>query len=402
MRPGMRARLIMVVAALGVITPGVAMGQGTGTTEVPADGSKAEPEDKPVEPGKPPGTSPGGDGASGDGSADDKTAPDATTPKPDSASDDFNLEDFEVDEGPAPEEAMTPNFEQAQPPGIERIEHHYHRWIWHNLTAVRLNPLGLANRFRTGYEMQLSDRNEPIFEESHASIQLDTEITPAFGYVGTRLEVQPVKILNFWGSYGVVGTFGGFSNTRSFPSAGADHDDDLLDDTRDSDDYSAAGQKAVASGLFQVGIGGLVMRSNVKAQWMKFNLQGADTVFYDAALDVLVPNDGWVITNDADLLFITDWDLIMGVRHTFTHALYREEHLLGADNLNTPHQRVGPAIIYTLFDDEERGSAWDKAQIVFLAQWWAKHRYRTSQSPGLPNITIAFVQSGDFMVSDKE
>lgn len=304
-----------------------------------------------------------------------------------------------VDAPSYPPALVVPDYTH-QPGGYTHEPHHDHRWIYHNLTAVRLNPLGLTNRFRTGYRGQLSHRPEQVFNDSYASVQLDTEITPAFGYVGGRFEVQPAAILNFWASYGMIGSFGTFSTTRSFPDAQQDYSDDTLKASRDQD-YSSLGHKAVVSGLFQVGIGGLAMRNNIKGTFMSMDLHDGDRVFYDASLDVLVPNSGWVITNDADLLILTDFDLIVGVRHTFTAALYRQDQLAGADNANTPHHRVGPAIIYSFFDDGI-GSDWNKPSLVLLAQWWMKHRYRTGDQPALPYIVLGFSQQGDFMLSDKE
>jgi hypothetical protein len=131
------------------------------------------------------------------------------------------------------------------------------------------------------------------------------------------------------------------------------------------------------------------------------DLNGEDRVFWDATLDLLFPDAGWVVTNDADLLFITDIDLIVGLRYTLTHAIYREEHLAGAKNINTPHHRVGPALIYTFFDDGP-GTLWNKPSLILLTQWWLQHRYRTDDKPALPYIVLAFQQEGDFMVSDKK
>ena len=396
--------------AVGVLTwAGVAVAQGDPTATADATIAPAD------EVGATAGGSPTGSGAGGDMAAPDDGggtdgsgvgAPDESDPGVGGGAeavaaaaeddDELGFDDFEVEHG---EPAMVvPDFDQPQPEGLGREPQHDHRWMWHNLTAVRVNPLGLINRFRTGYQLQLSHRPEPIFYDSYGSLQLDTELGPAFGYVGSRLEVQPVKLFNFWASYGFIGNFGTFSHTRSFANAGEDYSDSLLSDTRDRD-YAAAGHRATLSGMFQVGIAGLAMRSNVKAYYSAVNLKGDDKVQWDATLDVLIPNQGWVVTTDTDLLAVTDFDLIIGVRHTFTHALYREEHLGGQANENTPTHRVGPALIYTFFDDGP-GTAWNKPTLVLLTQWWAQHRFRTSQSPGLPYLLLAFVQQGDFMISD--
>ncbi len=321
--------------------------------------------------------------------------------RPEPGDDDDDDDDFEIEDPDAPFHPafVVPDFTQPQPEGIVREPAHDHRWFFHNLTALRANPLGLTNRFRTGYRMQLSHSPETIFHESYGTIELDTEITPAFGVVGARMEIQPAKILNFWASYGMLGTFKSFSYTRSFPNAQAEYDDSLLIDTRDQD-YTSIGHRAIVSGTFQFGLGGVAFRSNVMGHYHAQDLKDGDTVFYEATLDVLVPNEGWTVTNDADMLIVTDFDLIIGLRHTVTHAIYRDEHLDGK-NISTPTHRVGPALIYQFFDDGE-GTQWNKPTLVLMTQWWAKHRYRTTQNPALPYVVLAFVQQGDLMISDKK
>ena len=197
----------------------------------------------------------------------------------------------------------------------------------------------------------------------------------------------------------MFGTFSTFSYTRSFENAQADYDDDLLSNTRDQD-YTSLGNRAILSGKFQFGLGGVIMRSQTQAWYFGIPLQGDDTVFYEASLDTLVPNKGWTITNDTDLLFWTDWDLIIGARYTVTSPLYRDEHNPGR-NINGPMHRVGPFFAYQFFDDGI-GTGWNKPTILVLTQWWARHRYRTTQRPGVPYLVIAFKQEGDFFTSDKE
>jgi hypothetical protein len=379
-----------------------------------------EPETPPDPETPPPGddddTEPGDDDDDSEpGDDDDDTEPgdddDDTEPGDDDDDDDWGdeddwgLEPIDEEDGPGYQPPfVVADFSKPQPAGYVREPAHDHRWFFHNLTAVRVNPLGLTNRFRTGYKMQLSHRPEAIFKESYATIELDTEITPAFGYAGARMEIQPAKIFNFWASYGVVGSFGTFSYTRSFPNTRVQYNDDYLEDTRDQD-YSTIGHKAILSGMFQFGLGGVAMRNNVKGHFQGFDLEGDDVTWYDPTLDVLMPNQGWVITNDADLLVITEFDLIIGLRYTVTHAIYRDEHLARTNvtqmNENTPTHRVGPALIYEFFDDGP-GTMWNKPSLVLLTQWWAKHRYRTSENPALPYVVLAFVQQGDLMISDKE
>jgi hypothetical protein len=398
----------ILFAGLALLTPQVALGQPE-APPVPVEPPTAVSAEAAGDASEGAGGAGGADAKAGEGTDEggaeavdltntappvDATGAVTTATDADAEDDEWGLEER------YPPPMVVPDFGQPQPEGYGREPHHDHRWIYHNLTAVRVNPLGLINRFRTGYRMQLSHRPEPAFFDSYGSVQLDTEVTPAYGVVGARLEVQPVALFNFWASYGFVGTFGSFGNTHSLPAAGDEYDDTTMGDTEDQD-YSTIGQKAIISGLFQFGMAGLAVRSNVKAHWMSMDLRDGDRVFWDATLDVLVPNSGWVITNDADLLVLTDFDLKIGLRHTVTQALYRAEQRNDEKNINTPHHRIGPAFLYTFFEDDV-GSTWNKPTVLLLAQWWVRHRYRTTEAPGLPYLVIGFVQEGDFVTSDKQ
>jgi hypothetical protein len=392
------ARSPWLVAALCWLAPTLAAAQPAEPAQPSPKPHPATEAEQPAEPDKTGvpegGTKEGGDKATGEVDENKPVAEDTAADEEDDF--DWGMEKEVPYEAPMVE----PDYSQAQPPGYDYEPHHDHRWIYNELFAVRYNPLGLTNRFRTGYRMQLSHRPEAIFMDSFGSIQLDTEITPAFGYVGGRLEIQPAAIFNFWGSYGVVGNFGTFSYIRGFDSATEQYDDDTLDATKDQD-YSAVGQRATLSALFQFALGGVAFRDNFQAHYRNVALKGTQDVFYDATLDVLVPDAGWVVTNDADLLVLTEFNLKAGLRHTYTHALYRAEHLDGGQNLNTPHHRVGPALLYTFFEDPI-GASFNKPTVILLAQWWVKHRYRTSDKPGVPYLVVGFSFEGDFLTSEKK
>ncbi|HZO11789.1 MAG TPA: hypothetical protein VFB62_00970, partial [Polyangiaceae bacterium] len=113
-------------------------------------------------------------------------------------------------------------------------------------------------------------------------------------------------------------------------------------------------------------------------------------------LDIMVDDGNWALTNDADLIFFTDFGLKIAARYTLTHAFYSEGLKPGAEE-NTPTHRVGPAFVQTIYTDRE-GARWNEVSIVLLAQWWVKHRYRTGENvhQGIPYALLALVQRGDF------
>src|SRR5690606_10814627 len=141
---------------------------------LPAD--RPSPDDPSGDPlgGLPPGPAP--DAPPGGLPFDPQPGP-AQPGEPAEAEDVWIIED-ESDAGDYQPPMVVADYDQGQPPGYDYEPHHNHRWFFHNLTAVRVNPLGLTNRFRTGYRMQLSHSPEPIFLDSFAAVALDTEITP--------------------------------------------------------------------------------------------------------------------------------------------------------------------------------------------------------------------------------
>ena len=79
-------------------------------------------------------------------------------------------------------------------------------------------------------------------------------------------------------------------------------------------------------------------------------------------------------------MWLFDFGLTVGARHTLTHAFYRQQHFRFGEPVsqpNGPTHRVGPAVLYTFFD--RPGAAFNKPTIIVLAQWWVRHRWRTGE-----------------------
>ena len=284
----------------------------------------------------------------------------------------------------------------APAPGSYRVRNSL---VYRNLLAARYNPLGLVNEFTLGYRVQLIDRPGALYRDSFAALHLHTFVNPAFGRVGPMLEIQPLGILNFQATYNYVGYFRTFDQLMSFDTPTANYSDTELSRRGDLDEnYITTGHLITLSALLQAKVGRIAVRNNLKAYWADLDLREGDTVFYDQTLDILEPNRGWVITNDADVLYLFDFGLKLGARYTLTHAFYREDHFLPDEPLvkgaNSPMHRVGPAVLYTFYDKPER--RFNKPTIFLLMQWWARHRWRTGEdvSAGVPYLALGFVFEG--------
>lgn len=276
-----------------------------------------------------------------------------------------------------------------------------HRLVYSNLLAGRYNPLGLVEKFNIGYRLKLWDRPGVLFKDTYLALLASGTLSPAFGLAGARLEVKPLAVLSLWAEYQYFGTFGTFGILQSFPSPSAEHSDTRLDQNDELDrDYSAGGHELTLGGRAQAKLWKIAVRDTLNIFYNDIDLRDGDTVYYHQTHDALVPNKGWTLMNEADLIFLFDFGLVLGVRYTLIHALYSDDHYGPGEppsNRNTPTHRVGPLAAYTFFKDP--GAAWDAPSLILMIQWWAKHRYRTGADShgGIPLMVLALHFKGDLL-----
>jgi hypothetical protein len=278
-----------------------------------------------------------------------------------------------------------------------------HRIIYSNLSALRYNPLGLVNEFTAGYRYQLVDKNSLLFNESFIALQLHTYVTPAFGRIGPKLDIQPLALLNLSATYDYTGYFGTFDLNQSFQSPTDDWSDSELQRRGDSDDpalrnYPNRGHFVTLAALLQAKVGKIAIRDNLRFYWSDYELRAGDTVSYDQTLDIAIPDDGWAMTNDLDVLYLANKQLTIGARYTLTEAFYQPRHFQPAEpesRPNGPTHRVGPAVLYTFFNRPHQ--RFNKPTLIVLVQWWAAHRFRTGQdvSAAVPYFVLGFRFEGD-------
>ena len=131
--------------------------------------------------------------------------------------------------------------------------------------------------------------------------------------------------------------------------------------------------------------------------------------FYDPVLDVLQPNGGLSIVNDADLLWLASDHWTFGMRYNFSQAYYDTGRLTAAErNLadeSAFQQRIGPLITYRLEPDPNRTAP--APMIILLVQVHLNHRFRTggingdpfsgqAVSQAVPYVALAYRMAGDF------
>lgn len=266
-----------------------------------------------------------------------------------------------------------------------------HQVIWANTLVARVNPLGLLDLATLEYRLRLYPSENPALQNNYLGLAAKPMISPAFFRMGAALDLMPLSVLRLGVAYDFIHYFGTFGHMQSFPSADAAHDDDTIEKLGDDgENFAGKGVQLTLSGLLQAKIGPIAARSNFKAMRLDYVIEPGDTVFYEPLMDMMCQDEGWLVTNDADLLFISEFGLVAGVRYAIIKAFYEK-----GDDPNGPTHRFGPLVKYEFYSNP--GSGLSSVAAFVLANWWLKHRYRTGQkvSQGLPYLAIGLAIGGD-------
>jgi hypothetical protein len=295
--------------------------------------------------------------------------------------------------------------EPAPPPATEAMPPE-HRITYSDLTAVRVNPLGLETRPLVGYEHRLWDDPGILTRDAYVGLKLAPFLNPALARLGLQVEVKPAAVLALRGGVFYKQFFGTFNQLDAFATPTAEHCDDCMRERHDAGLTVGATTafEAEMGALAQVKVGPIALRHDAALFYADADTPGA-TVHYDQRLDMVVPDAGFSTAHDTDLLYVTGFGLAAGARLSTIHAFYRDRDFLAGertDNPNTPAVRVGPAVAYTFFEDP--GATFDEPTLILLTQWWLEHRYRAGQdvTQALPLIALAFRFEGRLWGSDED
>jgi len=313
---------------------------------------------------------------------------------------------------PAPVEAAKPGLvaDEATPPD-EKMQlpvnvGDRHSITYTNLLAPRVNPLGLEERLWIGYQYRLYDKTGDIWKGSNIGIFLRPILSPAIGLVGPTVQIQPLAILRLRATWSYVGWFGTFSYMESYQSPWDDFSDTRLSAQKDrGENYATTGHQTELELLFQVRFKQIVLRNTFTADYNVMKLRGDDDVFYDIRVDALVPNKGWLIFNDTDLLWAQDFKgprhstLLAGTRATVVKAFYPDsvyEEGEAHTDPNGPIFKLGPELGYIFYDRPDKRPRFNRPTLLLIPQWNILHRWRTGRdvSVGYPTISLAFVFTG--------
>ena len=280
-----------------------------------------------------------------------------------------------------------------------------HRLMYSNALVLRVNPLGLEDRFSLMYRRRLSARTGKLWDDTYFGLGITPTFSPSITRIGPTVQLIPLAILQLRASYYFIAYYGSQKyKAHPFDSPRDDFSPDTLQGRADNKQaLTTYGGQAELSALFQVKFGPIALRDEVIFFNNNINLQGKGDVFYDLRHDLLAPAKGWFMSNDTDLIYVnTKLRLNVGVRATYYHIFYPKG--LAPDGVYEPgdrvnnsndHARVGPLISYAFKDRPAK--RFTKPTLFFAAQWWVKHRYRAGQesSQALPLFVLGFSFMGE-------
>jgi hypothetical protein len=213
-----------------------------------------------------------------------------------------------------------------------------------------------------------------------------------FARPGVGVEVQPLSILHFYAGYEPTGYFGDLGYLHSYPTPQSDYPSGAFATAPAGSGRAAAVHTVALAITLQLKVRFIGFRSTLRTIYLHAADTSTDSVYYDPTYDVLVPRDGWMLHDDTDLVYISRFGLVVGVRHALTHVFYA-----GPDNPNTPISRLGPIAAYTFFD--HHGGRFDTPTLFLALNWYLLHRYRTGEvvNQGMPMVGIGFLCKGSLL-----
>jgi hypothetical protein len=279
-----------------------------------------------------------------------------------------------------------------------------------NLLAPRINPLGLENRLWIGYQYRLYNKDKTILNGSNLGIFFRPILNPAVALIGATVQVQPAAVLRLRATYSFVQWFGTFQFVQSYESPYDDYSEQRLDEQSEVDkgapgkNYVTNAHQVELEALLQAKVKGFVFRSSIFGIYNFYpSLRGDDDIIYDPRFDLLVPGRGWMLANDTDLMWLTEFkgekraSLLTGVRATTLMPFFPDDTYEEGDTIKNPvgpQLRIGPVIGYTFFDRPTK--KFNKPTLLLIPQWNILHRWRTGRDviTAYPTIIIAFAFSG--------
>lgn len=327
---------------------------------------------------------------------------------------------------------------EEEPPPLPNPLPPKHRISYNNIVVARLNPLGLINRLLIEYRYRIYDEPSLLKNGSYIGVGVETQLSPGLATVRPQIQIQPLAVLKLRAGYGLFTHFGTFDLASSYESPLDEHYiAEIAAQGDQGENYANIGGQGVFGALLQAKVSQVAIRNDLNFFVSNMQLEDGDNVWYSQLDDMMLEGDGWHLTNDSDLLWLSNFGLTVGVRNTVTKAFYNDSSFRPGElaiverdgDPNGPTNRVGPLIAYTFFDDPREHPRFNRPSILVISQWWTNHRYRTGALldepynresitlnedgepeavgsigdglPAMPYLVIGFAFEGDFFQFDK-
>ncbi|WP_157774725.1 hypothetical protein [Melittangium boletus] len=268
------------------------------------------------------------------------------------------------------------------------------------MAILRLNPLGLENQTRFGYQSVLYRNDSALFRDNYLYLGASSKLNPAGIKIGPMVELQPLSVftLRLLGEY--VGFFSTFNAMQSFSSPNQEYSDALLAARGASgENYAASGLHFMIEPLLQMKVGPLLLRNRFSLEYWSMALRGTDRVWYDPTPDTLLPGRGFTLGNEADILFAGRPSLLLGARYNLLKPLYRARDFAAGEveSRNNGYQRLGLLAAYIFW--EEPYTAFNRPTLLLNVAWYLQHRYRAGAevSRSVPYVALAFSFQSDLL-----
>lgn len=291
------------------------------------------------------------------------------------------------------------------------------RFMLSDLSILRINPIGLETRARFGFQKRLYYSEKAVTKQNFAFAGLYPKLNPASASVALGGELQPASVFNLrvFGEFQQF--FGTFGFLQSYTSADANFSDqrakDLIDDPVLKPQATKLYHLSIQP-LLQAKAGPIAIRALFQLDYWALDIRDGDVTAYEPTFDTLLPDNGWTLQTDTDVLYTGKKGLAIGLRHTFVKPFYKAKHFTDQaafdayDNQNN-HHRIGLFGAYTLRDTGP--SRFNKPTFVLILSWYLSHKYRTGTpdtlDPGhtaddyvsraVPYVIAGFAFESDFM-----
>ena len=265
-----------------------------------------------------------------------------------------------------------------------------HRIVYESTLGARINPIGIEEQLVLGLRERLFESDSLALRDNYVSVALTPTLSPAVTRFGGQIELKPLSILSLTAGFYQVGYLGSFGTLQSYPNGKSDYSDTSLTKGKDAGkNYPAGGYEVHLKAMALGKLGPIVIRSEPNAFYTNVGLRNGDTVYYGPRLDLLMPDKGWVLTTDEDIVYLSSFGLIAGGRFSTQSTFLDEPH----DSASV--MRLGPLLAYTIFDHPN--ASFNKPTLIGICQWYLQHPYRTGQDigQGIPFVILAFRFEGE-------